>query len=473
MKFSIIVLSLLKSAVILTLLSVSSSSTTLTRIEVASGLNSPVFVTARPGDTSRLMIVEQGGRIKLVKNGILQGTPFLDISGVVKSGSERGLLGLAFHPEYQTNGFFYVNYTRSSPVNDGATVIARYTVSGNPDLADGSSGTVILFQLQPFANHNAGMLAFSPVDSFLYIGFGDGGASNDPGHRGQDSTTLLGKMLRIDVDGGSPYAVPGDNPFVSSPGWRPEIWALGLRNPWRYSFDRDNGDLWIADVGQDAWEEIHYQASSSTGGENYGWRFREGAHCFNPSVGCEGLAVMTDPIYEYGHSFTPVRCSITGGYVYRGCAMPDMQGRYFYSDFCSGEIWSFRFNGVAVSDSVDHTDELNADSLGLSSFGEDHNGELYLVAHAIGKVFKIVPDGAPDMCIDPGCCLTRGNVNGSGDQLIDISDLTYLVAFMFGGGPAPPCTDEADVNGDSLQDISDLTFLVAYMFGGGPAPIAC
>ena len=296
------------------------------------------------------------------------------------------------------------------------------------------------------------------------------GGGGDPGDRSQNGSTWLGKMLRIDVDGGSPYAVPPDNPFVDTATVLDEIWAKGVRNPWRYSFDRVTGDLYIADVGQGVVEEISFQAGASNGGENYGWRLKEGTHCYNPSSGCDTLVGLTDPIHEYLHTDPGNPCSITGGYVYRGCAIPDLRGPYFFADYCSAQIWSFRFDGSNISEFLDRTAELGpVGAFEISSFGEDAQGELYICALSAGIVYKIVPDGVPDMCA--ACCILRGDVNHSGAR--DIADLTYLVASLFGGGPPPPCPSEGDVNGSGSMDISDLTFLVDYLFGGGPSPVPC
>ncbi len=442
----------------------------LDTMEVASGLSAPLYVTHAPGDNTRLFILEQPGRIRLVHNGILLTTPFLDITGEVSYGGERGLLGLAFHPDYANNGYFYIDYTRSSPVNDGATVVARFQVSSDSNVALAASESIILTQSQPYANHNGGWLGFRPTDGYLYIALGDGGGSGDPNQNGQDSTIWLAKLLRIDVDGGSPYAVPSDNPYVGVPGWLPEIWALGLRNPWRPSFDRLTGDFYIADVGQNQWEEIDYESASSSGGENYGWRYKEGNHCYNPSSGCEVLASMVGPIHEYQHVSTAslIRCSISGGYVYRGPAISGLSGVYFFADYCSGEIWAFSYDGVTISDSTDYTDQLNPDSSNITSFGEDADGELYYCAASVGKIVKIVE------ATTGGCCAgIRGNVDGDAQESIDIADVTFLVTYCFGDGPAPPCPDEGNVNGLGNIDISDVTYLVSYAFKGGPAPPPC
>ncbi len=357
-------------------------------VRVASGLDNPLFVTSPPGDAARLFILEQNtGRIRILKNGSLLSTPFLDIGSLNSQGGERGLLGMAFHPDYASNGRFFINYTN----NAGDTVIAEYQVSANPDVADASSARTVMTIGQPFSNHNGGMLAFGP-DGYLYIGTGDGGDANDPFGNGQNPQTLLGKMLRIDVDGGIPYGIPSTNPFVGDPTTLDEIWALGLRNPWRYAFDRETGDLWIADVGQGTWEEVDFEPAGSPGGINWGWDQREGAHWFQGGSGTG----YTDPIYEYQHTFNPFRCSITGGYVYRGSAIPGLQGTYWFAEWCSDEVWSFRLVNGQVTEFTDRTAQvapgggLNLTS--ISSMGEDANGELYFCDHTGGEVFMLVPD---------------------------------------------------------------------------------
>jgi glucose/arabinose dehydrogenase len=365
------------------------SATGITTERVASGLSSPIFVTSPPGDLQRLFIVERPGRIVILSNGQVLPDPFLDIVGRVLSGGERGLLGLAFHPDYDNNGYFYVNYTNTS----GNTVVSRFEISADPDLADSSSEYLLLTISQPYSNHNGGMIAFGPNDGYLYIGMGDGGSGGDPQNRAQNDGVLLGKMLRIDVDGGSPYGIPPDNPFAGPGDPLDEIWARGLRNPWRFSFDRQTGDIYIADVGQSQWEEIDYQPASGSGGENYGWRLMEGVHCYNPPIDCDSGG-LTYPIYEYSHGGSPFRCSITGGYVYRGNAIPQLPGTYFFADYCSDQIWSFRYDGSNITEFTDRTTELAPDSgqviNDISSFGEDGSGELYIVDLG-GEVFKIVP----------------------------------------------------------------------------------
>ena len=357
---------------------------------MVTGLSASLFMTQAPGDADSFFILEQNtARIRIYRDGTLLPTPFLDLDALVSSGGERGLLGLAFHPDYATNGWFFVNYTN----NSGDTVIARYTVSADPDVADPDSAETILNIDQPFSNHNGGMIAFGPNDGYLYIGMGDGGSGGDPQNNGQTRTTLLGKMLRIDVDNGLPYTIPADNPFVNDPSTLDEIWAIGVRNPWRWSFDRATGDLWIADVGQSEIEEINFQAADSPGGENYGWRLKEGTQCYNPRTGCDPGG-LTDPIYEYTHGGFPFRCSVTGGYVYRGEQIPLLQGAYFFSDYCSSQIWSLRYRNGNVVDFQDRTNDIDeADQIdSVASFAEDASGELYILDLADGEVFKIVTE---------------------------------------------------------------------------------
>jgi len=348
---------------------------------VATGLSRPVLVTSPPGDSARLFIVEQTGTIRVVRHDTLLATPFLDLSALVSCCGEQGLLGLAFHPQYHANGRLYVNYTDTS----GDTRVVRYTVSADPDVADAASAFPILAQTQPFSNHNGGMLAFGH-DGYLYIGLGDGGSGGDPQGNGQDLGTWLGKLLRVDVDGGSPYAVPPTNPFAGSATARPEIWAYGLRNPWRFSFDRATGDLWIADVGQGSREEIDVQSAGSAGGANYGWNVMEGTQCYQ--AGCTPPAGAVPPVLDYTHD--DGSCSITGGYVYRGGAIPALQGAYLYADYCRGWVRSLRYAGGGVTDLTDRPSLAPGGP--ISSFGEDARGELYVVEYGTaGTVYRIVP----------------------------------------------------------------------------------
>lgn len=359
---------------------------------VASGLSAPLRVTAPAGDFDRLFVAEQGGRIRIVKDGVLQAGSFLDLSPRISSGGERGLLGLAFHPDYARNGRFYVNYTDTS----GNTVVSEFRVSaGSPDVANSASERVLLRQPQPFANHNGGHLAFSPLDGTLYLGFGDGGGGGDPQNLAQSDGTWLGKLLRIDVEGrsaGKEYAVPPDNPWAGRTSPLPEIWAKGLRNPWRFSFDRATGDLWIGDVGQNAWEEIDWQPASSAGGENYGWRRMEGTHCYTPASGCL-VPGLTLPVLEYPHASSPARCSVTGGVVSRGASVPEIAGRYLFADYCSGELFSARLLGGAATDARSHREEwvpAGGRSIGaVADIGEDARGDVYVTDGADGEVFRL------------------------------------------------------------------------------------
>jgi glucose/arabinose dehydrogenase len=347
------------------------------RLELVTGaLNFPLDLTAPPGDP-RLFIAEKGGTIRIIKNGSLLPTPFLDISALVSNGSEQGLLGLAFHPGYAGNGYFFVDYTDKS----GDTQVARYQVSSNPDIA-GTNALPIISVPQPYSNHNGGGITFGP-DGFLYIALGDGGSGGDPQNHGQDRTDLLGSLLRLDVDHGGPYTIPSSNPYAGSTSMRPELWNYGLRNPWRFSFDRSTGDLYIADVGQSDREEINVTASSSAGGENYGWRIMEGKTCYS-AMTCNRTGLVL-PVLDYGHGDG---CSVTGGFVYRGAAIPALQGTYFYSDYCEGWVRSLRWQNGRATD-LREWPELSGKG-NVSSFGQDAAGELYVLV-AGGEVYRIVP----------------------------------------------------------------------------------
>jgi glucose/arabinose dehydrogenase len=343
---------------------------------VATGLPNPVSIT-NAGDT-RLFITLQDGRVVIYDGTRVLPEPFLDIRSLVASGGERGLLSVAFHPRYAQNGLFYVNYTNTA----GNTVVARYSVlPQDPNRANTASAVTLLTIAQPFANHNGGQLQFGP-DGYLYIGMGDGGSGGDPGNRAQNLGDLLGKLLRLDVDSASPYAIPPSNPFRTTAGARPEIWAFGLRNPWRFSFDRVTGDLWIADVGQGTWEEIDFQPVTSIGAENYGWRRMEGSHCFNPTTNCNNGSTLVLPVIEYDHD---AGCSVTGGYVYRGARFPRLKGMYLYGDYCSGTIWG----ATLKTDGTVTSRELLRTVFYISTFGEDVTGEVYVADYNTGTLYRI------------------------------------------------------------------------------------
>ena len=345
---------------------------------VTAGLASPVSIAHAGDGSDRLFVVEKRGLIRVVADGTLLPDPFLDITDRVEAGgSEQGLLGLAFHPGFRTNGWFFVNYTGIG----GATVVSRFQADDRRLAADPASEEVVLTQAQPAANHNGGHLAFGP-DGYLYIGLGDGGGAGDQFGHGQNGATWLGAMLRIDVDR-LPYAVPADNPFVADEAVRDEIWALGLRNPWRYAFDRLTGDLYIADVGQARYEEVNLQPAGSPGGENYGWPIMEGGHCYPAGVPeCEQSGLVL-PLVEYDHS---QGCSITGGHVYRGPASPTVHGLYVFGDYCSGRIWGL----VSVPGSEPRVAQLGQFGIRPSSFGEDEAGENYLVAINSGELYRLL-----------------------------------------------------------------------------------
>lgn len=352
----------------------------LTLVPVDSGYDFAVFVTAPPGDPSRLVVVERSGRILLRKNGTRQDSAFLNLTALTSPATgEYGVYSLAFHPGYAQNRRLYVYYADLG----GQSHVAEFLAEPNRDHADPTSHRTILTQAQdPATVYYGGMLAFGP-DGKLYLGLGDGNPVGSTPVFPQDSASLLGKLLRLDVDGGSPYAVPGDNPYVNRAGWRPEIWQLGFRNPWRWSFDRGTGDLWIGDVGQDTWEEIDFLPAPVVGGNNFGWEFLEGTHCYAPAVGCP-TAGLVPPIFEYRHG---PACSVTGGYVYRGRRHPSLRGTYLYGDFCSGVVRPLRLvNGVPVVEYAPLSPPVINDN--VVSFGEDAEGEVYVVL-ASGRIYRI------------------------------------------------------------------------------------
>jgi len=437
--------------------------------ELTGGLDAPVGVTHAGDGSGRLFIVSQRGSIYIWDGSQVLGTPYLDIEGRVDFGGEQGLLGLAFHPDYENNGRFFVHY---SDTTGGDTVLSEFVVSGsNPDRADANSEVVLFTTNQPFSNHNGGQLAFGP-DGFLYLGLGDGGSANDPGNRGQDLDEWLGKLLRFDIDIPAPY-VPASNPFVGVPNAKDEIWAYGLRNPWRFSFDRDTGDMFIADVGQNNLEEIDFQPAGSAGGENYGWRLMEGTDCFNPPANCnDGSLVL--PIMEYEHFDGGFQgCSVTGGYRYRGSDYAELSGLFFFADFCTGKIWAGEEQGGGNWT----FDELLDTSIGVTSFGEDENGEIYLVGDS--ELYQLVGTGGSLVCgID-----TNQAVYSPGDALIastldvqNLGDNSEAVRVQLGviRPSAPPIIvyDEGGdgsivVGGGAVLDLAPLT--VGTIPGAVPA----
>lgn len=425
----------------------------LSLVPFASGLNSPVALV-NAGDT-RLFVVEQDGVIKIIQpNGTVLGTPFLDITGRVDSSqNEEGLLGLAFHPDYDNNGYFYVNYTHTDGSSVRRTRISRFEVTANPNVADPDSEEILLTVVQPEWNHNAGDIHFGP-DGYLYIPLGDGGSGGDPWNNAQTMTTILGKINRIDVDEGTgaapdcvgqgtgSYTIPNSNPFINGPGSScDEIWAVGTRNPWRSSFDRQTGDFWIADVGQGDYEEINFQPASSSGGENYGWRCYEGNHPYNTS-GCGPSGNYDFPIFEYSHT---LGCSVSGGYVYRGTTYPEMIGHYFLADYCSGRFWDIVSDGGGGWTATMHT---NLMAYGYASFGEDINGEMYVVNQSNGNVYRLTEDTVAGPILDitksgPGQAapgelitytLTVVNSGSSPANNLVISDTVPVNATYISGG---------------------------------------
>ncbi len=362
-----------------TTLSVAGDPTALTYSleRIATGFTRPTHITHAGDGSGRLFVVEQAGQVWILRSGQRLMTPFLDLRDQVGSrGNEQGLLSIAFHPQFAVNRRFFVNYTDTS----GDTIVAEYQVGTNPDRADPASARELLRIDQPAANHNGGLLLFGP-DGYLYIGVGDGGGAGDPLNAGQRLDTLLGKLLRIDVDGSQPYAIPPDNPFVNRADALPEIWAYGLRNPWRFAFDPVAGLLFIADVGQNAWEEVNV-APVTAAGLNYGWRLMEGAQCYRPTT-CDPTGLVL-PVAVYGHNSTSGGCSVTGGEVYRGAHQPALAGVYFYADFCTGNLWALWANGDDWRHAL--VARLNIQT---TSFGIDEAGEIYLLDRA-GDVYRLV-----------------------------------------------------------------------------------
>lgn len=411
----------------------------------------PLYVVSDPADARRLFVVERKGRIQLVENGRRQAVPFLDITDrVVWEGGERGLFTLAFHPRYEHNGFFYVNYT------DPDTVVSRFQVTADPDVADASSEFILIRIPQPHENHNGGCIQFGPADGMLYIGMGDGGGPSNR-FNAQDPSTLLGKMLRLDVDAPPPH-IPADNPYVGEGDPPDVVWAFGLRNPWRFSFDRQSADLYIADVGAHLREEISIQPASSRGGDNYGWPCFEGQIWTGDCQAIPPGNVL--PIWTYP---TSEGCAIIGGYVYRGQSIPDLRGTYWYADLCNHRIFSFRYSEAGVSDFRDRTGELTPNSGTLDrivSFGEDADGELYIVSRMDNAIFRITPDFRK----------THGDVTD--DCHLDLRDFAYFQNCFSGSGPHDPddaCDPDAfdfiDIDADGDVDFDDYSSWAAKITG--------
>ncbi len=441
--------------------------TFITTVQITNGLPDATGVVNAGDGSGRLFIVQQTGQIRIWTGAQLLSTPFLDVSGIISSCSggcgERGLLGLAFHPSYKTNGFFYVYYTRQS---DGAIQIARYHVSANANVADAASALVLITIPHPsFANHNGGQLAFGP-DGYLYAGTGDGGSGGDPNGNGQNINALLGKLLRLDVDHGSPYAIPPTNPFATAaPGaGAHEIWAYGLRNPWRFSFDRANGDLYIGDVGQSSYEEVDYQAANApdAAGRNYGWNCREGFHPYSSDTSCNSITAV-DPVLEYPHN---PECSITGGFVFRNLPSHSLTGAYFYGDYCSGRIWSATHSGATWMSTQRFDTAFN-----ITSFGEGETGRLYLTDPASQTLQWIAPysfaDVGPTYFAWPfvETIYARGITGGcGGDNYCPELTITraemavFLLTAEHGPGYTPP-----PATGTVFNDVPAGSFAAAFI----------
>ncbi len=418
------------------------SETPITARRITGGLNESVALAAPPGDLQRLFVVSKLGFIRIVdlSTGIALPTPFLNIDPIVTPGGERGLLDLRFDPDYASNGHFYISYSLEG---SGATILARYTVSADPDVADPDSEVVLKSIAQFTSGHNAGQIQFGP-DGYLYLSTGDGstGFAGDPMNNAQNPQLLLGKILRLDTDDPPDY-IPPDNPFVGDPSTLDEIWALGLRNPWRFSFDRLTGVMYVADVGKDAREEVDAEPAGGPGGRNYGWRCMEGTLCTG-LAGCTcNDPSLTLPIFEYPHGAPDFGCAIIGGYVYRGKAIPDLAGQYLYADFCADYIRSFRYEGGIVTGERDHTDQLNplGEISEIGCFWEDTQGELY-IASVAGTIWKIVPDG--------DC---NGNATPDAQEVL--------------GGMSPDC------NGNDLPDDCDVASGLLGDCNGNGVPDEC
>ena len=410
--------------------------------QVATGIAAPSDIAHAGDGGGRLFLAQQNGLVRILRNGSVVATPFLDIRNKTRADGERGLLGIAFPPRFSSSQRFYVNYTDLT----GDTVIAQYRVSANQDVADAASEAILLKIAQPFSNHNGGCLRFGP-DGYLYIGMGDGGSGGDPQGNGQNPNALLGKMLRLDVESDPGRVLISDaNPFRNTPGTRPEIWAAGLRNPWRFSFDRSTGDLWIADVGQDVYEEVNFQPASSRGGENYGWNRMEGRHCYRPNCDQSGLTL---PVAEYTHADG---CSVTGGFVYRGQAAQSLRGTYLHGDYCSGRVWGVERTGEAWTSRL-----LASSGFGITTFGEDEAGELYIANANTGSVYRIEGSKAPRVA--------SGAVVNAASFLPGVTPGSLATVFAAGVLDAPGIVTAAGIPlATSLRGVS-------VTVAGYPAPI--
>ena len=382
------------------------ANTKIAVVKIADVATKAIYLTQAPNDSNRLFVVNQKGMIYIIKNNITIDNPFLDISdrvhGSLTPGSEEGLLGLAFHPKYQDNGYFFVNYVNK---ND-STIVSRFSVTENPDLANKDSEKILIGLPQPFGNHNGGHLTFGPKDGMLYIGVGDGGKWGDPFNHSQNLNTLFGAILRIDIDNGEPYAIPIDNPFFGQKNKKQEIFCYGLRNPWRFSFDRITNNLIIGDVGQNLWEEVNWSSWEESKGGNFGWKIMEANHCYNPEEFCDTTGLIL-PVHEYPNNAAYMKilmgmddkeatgCSVTGGYVYRGSENKRFWGTYIFGDYCTGRIWSFKLRNGKPASFQNLRKLLKNNSkdmpLFISSFGEDNAGELYIVDY-LGAIYKFISE---------------------------------------------------------------------------------
>jgi len=436
-----------------------STQVTLDSVLVASNLSFPVGVFSAPGDYTRLYIIQKGGTIRVFnkKSGAISNFLSLTVSGGGTVNSEQGLLGMAFHPDYQENGYFFVFLTNTS----GNTEVRRYTAI-TPTMASPGTAIIVKRTTQPFANHNGGWIEFGPNDGYLYIGLGDGGSAGDPGNRAQNLGNPLGKIWRIDIDNddfpGDPfknYAIPGDNPFVGVSGALDEIWAYGLRNPWRCAFDPVTGDLYIGDVGQNAREEINFQPGTSTGGENYGWKCREGSATYSPPSCPADPSILVDPVYEYTHGTG--QC-ITGGRVYRGNRIPGFEGAYIGADYISNFTFSWRINETSpgnfgISEFVNRSAQIQPSGSGqltrMASFGEDQWGNLYIArqhSSTVSQVYRLGEAGNTQ--------IKWSDVNNDG--VVDFADLLSVLAAW---GPCVGCPE--DIDGNDVVDFNDILFLLA------------